>query len=497
MFQRIHRNLLGSLGMALLVFMVTAAANLLLLGWFGQRGGLELIGLWTVLLTVLSFVLLVDYGYSDALTQMVAIEGPAVPLSITLRLSGWVLAVSVLATALAFAGADLMTMRPETVWGGLMAAWAGVLQIASGWLISLRLGRHEQHWWYLKTLVRVVAQTAAAPVLMLGTQIDGIVALGLSLLLGGLAETLLTLYATRHDLAKASLAAARAVPARTVLALTRGFGPANILQRLQEPVIRTLLARLGGIEVLGAFVVAWKIPQTASAAVSEGLRSLLPGLSNLLQADETEKVAILIGQSLFLQMALSVPISLFLWIHAPPVFEIWLGLSDPVLIQVARVVIIGYAAINLTVPFFWSIQAYGYSSTIAWLTALNIAIIAAVCVPALTFLDQAILVCALGIVLSQVLFSLSVHVICQHRWGVVRASYRHVPWGRVILLNGPPLAYNILLAQAWDPADGPVWQLALAAAGSAGLYALAWAIIFLSRRRTTQSALLNKDESTR
>lgn len=485
-FQRIRRNLLSSLGLALVCFALTTFANLVLLGWFGHQGGVSLIGLWGVLITVMSFVLLGDYGFRDALTQMVAIEGPDRPLAIVLRLCSWTLVISLLATAMALAGAALLTVEPKFIWGGLMAAWAGALQIASGWVLSLRLGRHEQGWWHLKAVIRVLTQSAAAPTLMLGTEMDWIVALGLSLLLGGIAETLLTFFACRKDLGLASPAAAWAIPARKVLAVTRGFGPANVLQRLQEPMIRTLLARLGGLDVLGTFTVAWKMPQTASAAVSEGLRPLLPGLSDLLQRRETGKAASVIGQSLFLQMALSVPISLFLWIHALPVFEIWLGLSDPALVRITRVMVLGYAAINLTVPFFWSLQAYGHAGTIAWLTALNIAIIVAVCTPALVFLDDAILVSALGIVLSQFVFSLSVHLICQRRWGLVRASYRHVPWGRVVALNGPALAYNGALSTVWDPTAGPIWLLALAVAGTAALYGAAWGFIILLPRRVGQ-----------
>lgn len=495
--QRIRRNLLGSLGLTLVVFAVTTLANLVLLGWFSQQGGLELIGRWTILLTVMSFVFLIDYGFRDALTRMVAIKGPDHTLAIVLRLCGWALTVSLPATALVLAGAGLLTARPEPIWAGLLAAWAGVLQITSGWLVSLRLGQHEQHWFYLKTLIRVLTQTAAAPVLTLGTDIDQTRALGLALLLGGIAETVLTIFVTRRDLASASAAAAWAIPVRKVIAVNRGFGPANLLQRLQEPVIRILLARLGGIDVLGAFAVVLKIPQTASAAVSEGLRPLLPGLSDLLRSSETDKAASLIGQSLFLQMALSMPISLFLWIYALPVFQVWLGLSDPALVQVTRVIIIGYAAINLTVPFYWSFQAYGHAGTIAWLTALSIAIIAAVCVPALLLLEDAILVCAMGMVLAQIVFALSAHVICQYRWGLVRASYRHVPWLRVIALNGPVLAYNLALTAAWDQAAGPATLLALGVTGSAALYGAVWGIILILHRCTAQRAIDQKERKTK
>lgn len=482
-FQRIRRNLLGSLGLTLVVFAVTTIANLVLLGWFNQQGGLELIGLWTALSTVMSFVLLSDYGFRDALTRLIAVEGSGTPLSIVLRLCGAALAASVLASALALTWTSLVATQAEYVWGVLTAALAGVLQVASGWLVSLRLGRHEQHWWYLKILARVVAQTAAAPALMLGTDMDWILALGLALLLGGLAETVLTLWATRCDLAAASMRASRAIPLRTVIAVTSGFGPANFLQRLQEPVIRTLLARLGGVDVLGAFSVSWKLPQTAGAAVSEGLRPLLPGLTDLLRAGETDKAASLIGQSLFLQMVLSVPISLFLWIYATPIFQVWLGLSDPALVHVTWVLIIGYAVTNLTVPFFWSLQAYGYASTIAWLTALNIVVIVVVCVPALLLMEDAILTCALGLVLSQIVFSLFAHTICQRRWGLVSASYRYVPWARVVALNGPVLGYNLGLPAVWDPAAGPIWLLVFAVVGSAALYGMIWGIILILRRR--------------
>jgi O-antigen/teichoic acid export membrane protein len=251
---------------------------------------------------------------------------------------------------------------------------------------------------------------------------------------------------------------------------------------LQEPVARTLLARLGGADVLGAFSVSWKIPQTSSAAVSEGLRPLLPGLSDLLRAGETDRVANLIGQSLFLQLVLSVPISLFLWIYAAPIFQVWLGLSEPALVQVTRVIIIGYAAINLTVPFFWSLQAYGQASTIAWLTACNICIVVLVCAPALLFLENALLVCAVGMTLAQVVFAFSAHTISQSRWGLVTASYRNVSWMIVIALNGPVLAYNIILNAVWGPTAAPVYLLALAVAGSAALYGAVLAIILCMRR---------------
>jgi O-antigen/teichoic acid export membrane protein len=483
MLKRIKRNLIGSIGLGMLVYAITSMVNIALFGWFSQQGGLELIGLWTILLTIMSIVLLADYGFRDALTRSLVVEKHDKPLNIIFYLCYWIFMLGLSVTALVLVGSVHWATRPEPIWGGLLAAWGGILQVTSGWLISLRLGHHEQHWWYLKIFIRVLVQSALVPILILGSGLDIHIALGLALLLGGVSEAAITVLITRNDISSVSLKSVWAFSPRKVLTTTGGFGPVILMQRLQEPITRILLFRFGGIDLLGIFTVACKMPQTSSAAISEGMRPLLPGLSELSQAGDTNKAAELIGQSLLHQMVLNFPVSMFLWIYALPIFQVWLGFSDPTLVQISKTFIIGYAFINQTVPFFWCLQAYGYVSAIAWLTVLNIVIIVTVCVPALLFFEDALLVCVKGIVLSQIIFSILIHFICQLRCNLVCVSYSYVPWVRVILLNGCLLAYNLTINSVWGGKENPIFLLSLAVAGSTVLYAIFWIIIMLIRHQ--------------
>ncbi|NDR56619.1 lipopolysaccharide biosynthesis protein [Aliiruegeria sabulilitoris] len=444
-FAKIRRNLIGSIGVALGVFMATSLINLALIGWMGHVDGLSLIGWWTLVMTIMSFVYIIDFGLRDALTRSVTLSESVQPLSIILRLCKWTFSISAILSIFGLIVVQLAGLRFDMCILGLLAGWAGILQVTSGWLISVRLGKHEHYWFYLKTLIRVIIQTISVIVLLQST--DKFLALGIGVFTGALAETALSIFAVSGQFSTWLKRDDRSEPTfREIVDLAKGFGFANVPQRLQEPILRILLTKFGGPELLGAFTVASKLPQTASAAISNGMRPMLPGLSTMSTDPAATNSIRLISQSLFLQMALGLPFSIFLWFNSANIFEIWLNQTDQNLVAVTKILIFGYMAINLTVPFFWATQAFGKAHIVGSFTVVNIAIIAAFCSITYYFDGVNLRRFALIVAISQVVFSLSIHWYCAARWKIVLESYWKVNWRYLLTLTIPLYLSNFILS---------------------------------------------------
>lgn len=167
----------------MLAFASNATVNVLLIGYFARVGGIELVGQWAFLGAVMLAVMILDFGSLNALTYRIAkdeLDSVACILRQLLRLAALTSAVLALGLAGAFQFAD------EIVQGSLLAGFAALLQLASSWLVSIRMGRQQRYWFNIKTIIRVMVQASAAVLLLQrGLPFPDIFVFGMALVLGG------------------------------------------------------------------------------------------------------------------------------------------------------------------------------------------------------------------------------------------------------------------------------------------------------------------------
>lgn len=362
----IRRNLARSRIIVMVAFAANAGLNLALLGVLAKWGGLELVGAWSFLNAVLLLVMLAEFGITNALTYRIGRDGLEAAAPLLRRLLHGLATLAVLAL-LSAAGAYWLAPG----WGLALAltVLAGMLQLGSDWLIAIRMGQHEQYWFNVKTVLRVVVQTAVALGFYHAASDHAPVAFALALLLSRGAEFVLSRILTRRAF---MLGGPRAALAQ-VSELTRGFGLLSVAQRGLDPLSRLVIAALAGSEALGIFTIGWRVSAVVNQSVSEALRVLLPGLAAMRSAENQDRVCRLMRDSVAGQLVLLGAAMLAIAIHADLLFRTWLGQSDGTLVAVLRIFLIGGAGAAVTTPFFWAAQAFGHVTPLARLNLLQVA----------------------------------------------------------------------------------------------------------------------------
>ncbi len=347
------RNMRLSRIFVLLAFGSNASVNFLLIGYFARVGGIELVGHWAFLGAVMLTVMVLDFGSVNALTFRIAKDGLASVSRILrqlLRLAAMTVAALALCLAVAFQMAD------EIVQGSLLAGLAALLQLASNWLIAIRMGRQQIYWFNIKTIIRVTVQASVAVALLqLRLPFPEILTFGMALVLGGLAELLIAVILTFREFRLRGTGA----PIASIRDLVAGFSALNIGERAYQPLSQLLTAQLLGPAAVGTFTVALRIPVVVNQALNEALRALLPGLVKLLESDDQSSAVRLLRDSVATQAILVVPTGVILYAHAPLIIDLWLGGVDQSIVSAMRLFTAALIITALGTPFHWAAQAGG------------------------------------------------------------------------------------------------------------------------------------------
>ncbi|MFD2112993.1 lipopolysaccharide biosynthesis protein [Thiorhodococcus fuscus] len=460
----VRRNLARSRVIVLIAFMANAGLNLILLGILTRLGGLELVGDWSFLNAILLFVLLADFGITNALTYQIGLEGikAAAPKLRTLLL---VLTV----VAMLFMVAAIFADRINAAWGLplCLTVLAGVAQLASNWLIAIRMGQHEQYWFNVKTVLRVVVQTGAALGLYFAMPAQSKLAFSGALLLGAIAEILLAQWMIRkHFRLRGPLS-----PMIHIVIMTKGFGVLALVQRALDPLSRLLISVIAGPTTLGVFTVAQRIPAVINQSISAALRGLLPGLSQMQGDIDRERVIQLLCDAVFGQIVMVGMPMLAIAIHAGSLFEFWLGHSSLELEISLRALLIGTFIMGITTPLYWTAQAFGNTKQLAHLTLIRVVIT--------LFLGSTLLIIWQNVVLFSIIYSLSqasIGIIAfrlANRHDVLASKvFSHLPLLHIIAFLSITVFLNLFLASSLEEVSP---SLSLLVVGFVNTIAL-WAI---------------------
>ncbi len=422
----------------LVVFATNAALNVLLLGILARLGGLDLVGTWSFLSAVQLFTLLADYGVTNALVYSIGRNGLqfSAPMLRTLLLS-----LSVAAVFCFLGGLGAGFLRGSWAAAIAMTIMAGISQLGSNWLIAIRMGQHEQYWFNIKTVIRVVLQTALALGLYFPLSGRPELAFGVAFLLAGFAEVAFSWWMVRSE----DIFAGPRAGAKEILTLTRGFGPLTLVQRGMDPISRFLISALAGAAALGTFTVAQRIPVVINQAVSEALRALLPGLSRMDRGQDREAACKLLAEAVTVQTVLVVGPLLIFMIQAPVFLSVWLGQSDPLLVNTLRALSVATLISCVTTPFFWASQAFGRTTTLARLSVIR-AVVALSLGAIILAMTRNVLGFAIAYALGQIASgAANLHVAngCDH---LVTQSLKKVPRTQLIIFTAFVVLVNLTIS---------------------------------------------------
>ncbi|MBL1422415.1 MAG: hypothetical protein COC24_018065 [Alphaproteobacteria bacterium] len=466
----IRRNFLHSSGIVIIAFLLNAGLNVVLLGWFVRLGGFGLVGVWSFLNALLLYVLILDFGYTNALTRKVALSGPEQAIPYILKLSGLLLTASFLGLICAGGGLAFTTevegafFSSDLQVGGIFAISAGVLQLLGNWGITLRLGQHEQFWFNVKSIVRVVVQSILSVVLLTKVPESPASMLGLAILLGSAVEVCLTLFLLVPFRTAFFQAKSHCVDKADLIALSKGFGASNLLERIKQPALQTLILIFGGTVGLGIFTVALRIPVVLSQSVSQAIIVLLPGLSQLKKEENRSGINNLLRDSTLLQILVVFPVCSIFLVYCDFFFLLWLGESSSQLLLSSRILTLAVMVNSIMIPYFWALQAFGDATKGAIANAVSLAIALVLGLGALLIFEGSVFGFSIAYLLSQAVLTGLVLYWSETRWQIVSASFRQIS------LLGTPLfltscAGLIVLIRLFVELSHPIAGLSIVAAG--------------------------------
>lgn len=421
----------------MLAFSLNAATNVLLISYLARLGGLELVGTWVLLNAVLMVTLILDLGVTNTLSLCVGRDGVAATAPLLKRASRngfW------LATACLAAGVGLWAVAQDHLLPFVIVALAAVLQLSSNWRIAIRTGQHQQYYFNIKTIVRVLAQAVFAMVLLAFLPDDPELALAVALLIGGLLEVGFTQMATIRALSGNVLPAATS---RDLIRANTGFGSTSTFIRAFQPVSTLIITGLLDQVAAAVFNVALRIPVVISQSISEALRGLLPGLAAL-KASAPDRIEAMLRDALISQIALIVPAVIFVLFHAELLLQVWLGDVPEGLSTALRMLLVSVVFTAIATPFHWANFALGWQKAASRVYITGIAGVFVVGALGLV-LSGDVLVFVGVYALAQIGMASGMLWIAQAKGAYISRSLAQIRWLRLGLLIFSAILLNLAL----------------------------------------------------
>jgi O-antigen/teichoic acid export membrane protein len=359
-----------------------------------RSAGIGVVGVWSILSSVLTYAGLLDIGFTGLLTREMAAGLPTE--DDVRRIARW-------------RGAA----RTVYVWGGVSLA-ASILLIASA-VIAVRRAPITTAYPERSLLISVVAMVIAAT-LMLQVKLELTVfrahhqtyveqwstalALVVTYLLGwvgilshrpieGLALGAVVAYGGalwilramgRHRFAEffrrieSHARRTRAGDVRELVGHGRHLFGLNVAFVVREPVFRLALGAGLGVSAVGIYDIANRVPMLIRELGAAGAPSLLASISRLTRQEDKEAAGAIVASALRYSLMLGgVGLAVFA-VNRALLFRLWLGAdAPPELGPAALVMTVWWGITLLNAPFFWAMQARKLERQLSRAVALHIA----------------------------------------------------------------------------------------------------------------------------
>jgi O-antigen/teichoic acid export membrane protein len=432
-----------------------------------HRAGLDVVGLWSILSTVIAYTGLLDIGFTNALTRAMAAEHAGFDMG---RLASWrrcaalvyLVGGAALVAVAAGVGAELSRfgVAPEhrrDVGVGLVALTAAtVCQLLAKLELTVFRAHHRT---FVEQWALSLTTTATYLAGLVGAYLDHPI---LFLTFGSLAANVV-LYLSMRSAARRTFSrffatlddAARPVgiaDLRDLIQHGKHFFSLSVAFVVREPVFRLIVASLLGASAVGVYDIANRVPMLVRELGASGSQALFAGLARLDGQRGWEPSLQLLKTAMFYLLAIGGTGLAVFAVGRDFILSMWLGTAAIQSLRAAALLMAIWWAITLVnVPFFWLLQARRLERPLAlsvWLHTASLFVVVLAARASLTSLTSFLWVWILTGVATQ----FSIYWIAERETGLTKR----------LLLDGRVVGYALgavltVAAGVWwsDGMNGP------------------------------------------
>jgi O-antigen/teichoic acid export membrane protein len=356
-----------------------------------RQHGVAVLGVWSVLSSLLSYASLLDVGFVPLLTREIA--GGAVERD-SARIDSWRKAAQ---AVYAVGGAALIVVAAGVAWAltslgvtldgvysnaGILLAVL-LLLLATVFLLLAKLELST-----FRALHRTYVEQWSLAAATIGTYAAGWIGIALGRPLEwlslGACLSYAAIFAISFRLSRKAfpelwsrLSASRSplewAHVRELVRHGRDFFRLSLVFVLREPVFRLLLATSLGAAAVGVYDVANRVPMLIRELGVSGSTSLLASLSRAAAAGDRDLTRRLMRSALRFALLIGGSALALFAVSRELVLELWLGAPLPPLLSSAALVMTAWWGITLlNAPFYWLLQAHGAERALARAVGLHI-----------------------------------------------------------------------------------------------------------------------------
>jgi len=497
---RVHRDVLRSALIGPLRFLVPVVGYFILYPILLEHAGLAVLGLWSVLSTLITYVGMADIGFSQLITREAGRDRDKAALEkvrreyLTARRVYLFIAI-VLLGGLAALGTRPFQGLAEYYSPQALCVSVGILIIAATCQITARLdaavlaARNDNHGVQMVLVITPAFPFAASVIgALMGFPIEG---LSTGALLAALAQLVIFRLRLRRrhgdwQTREASLTLRGSLVELPDL-LRRGahFYAISIGFVLREPVFRLVIGFALGPAAIGVYDIAMRITRTVREVAAAGFIALFPGFAVLLRATARDSAARLLRVSFQTLMAVGGFGFLLLVLFAAPFYSFWLDGGPAGLGTITRILILGNLITLANVPFWYLLQASGNERLGAYALWVQTAAVLLL-IPAVGFFHMTLPGVMIYWVLSEILMLGMIFWFCETRLDLFLAALVNKRTALLCLLVAGFLGAAYWLTGYGESSGTLIWRGVLAGAFGFTVLPVIWSPLgdFIARARS-------------
>jgi len=198
-----------------------------------------------------------------------------------------------------------------------------------------------------------------------------------------------------------------------------GFITLSISQMILSPLFRVLLGAIAGMESLGVFSIADKIPFTLRELFGSGFQASFAFFSKL--NIERDKVIIVSRIATSLKLILIINIGLIgsYYILADTALYLWLGMPSSEMVVTTRILSVWWLITSFNIPFWWVAQALGYEGVLGRLILLHSMLMVGAFVYLFLFMTVSAISAASAFLATGIVYQIGFYWYLEKRTGLV------------------------------------------------------------------------------
>lgn len=442
---RLHRDNKLSVLLGPIKLLVPALSYIFIYPLMLSRSSIEVLGLWSLLATTVSFLSITDVGFSQLLVREAGVD-KAHQIDQTYRdyISAQIfygaLFVAFLVTFYSISDLvlrlteDIYSTRTLKVFIPIMVVGT-FLQLASKLDAAVLRARHDNYFvHFVGSLIPIITYIPMITGALVSKPIEG---LALGTLFSGFINLLIYRYRVVNTLRIFETATAGIESSFTNISslCRRGWVlfSTSLGLMLRAPIYRFLIAATAGLPAVAAFDIAMRITQTARDAIAAGFGVLYPSFAILVRKNKTDLIIELIQVSLIILISVG-SLSLGLVVAmANPVLTVWLN-TYPADTESSVTILALWQMLTLFNLPFWFLLMASENEKIAaysiWVHTMSLLLI----IPISSIFDVGIVELLIYWVLTSLFTQVLIFYFVESRLQLFWAPLKNVRLGLILIL---------------------------------------------------------------